>query len=155
MLESDAKVTRLLAAVERRPLLPLKRLDNVAIDLLQHMPVPQPNSQSIIAARMRLASERSKLVANRLEVARELALLNDARDEVEDYLSAKYRNYLDSIKNQTNRKALINRALQPLVKRIAALKRSLAVVNQVLEDFDSKAFAINGIVEGIKLGQRE
>jgi predicted RNase H-like nuclease (RuvC/YqgF family) len=156
MIETDPRLKKMISLVQTRDFLPLKQYVGEALEILRNSPAPRPDSKAIIKARMQLANDRSRLVEKRLIIAREMAQFRQLQSDLTDYLLAKYNSgYLGSIKNARSREAVINKAIQPLSKRVAGLESALEAVNMVVADLDAKAFTIRDIMEAIKLGERE
>ena len=156
MIDNDAKVLKIISTIESRPALKLSSLIEEALDLLRANTFPAPTNTAIIKARAKLANSRSKLIENRVEILKELALLNGALEDLTNYILSKYHNYFsNNIKNQKSRDAVVSKALSPIQKKIRKLDSALAIINHVIADFDSRSFAIRDVIEALKMGERE
>ena len=155
MIESDPKVKKTIEAISAREALPVKRYVDEALTLLRSAPFPAPRSAALAKSRAVLADGRSKLVEKRILMLREMALLNRARRDLANFVNTKYANYLGSVKNRQGRDSIVDRALSPIDKRVDALKSGIEVMNEVIGDFESKAYGIRDTISAIQLGERE
>jgi hypothetical protein len=155
MIEKDDRVVRILDTIDKRPFLQLSKMMEKSLLLLRSNSFPRPTSKAIIAARAKLANDRSELIFYRLEILKELSLLKGSFEDLSNYIVSKYVSYFNNMKNQKNRDAIIKRVLNPINKKIRKLESSLDIINNTIADFDSKSFAIRDVVEALKLGERE
>jgi hypothetical protein len=155
-IDKDSKVLKILNNIKNRPFPDLPTMVEESLILMEENKYPAANSKSLIKARALLSNSRSKLVFKRLEILQELSILNGAKEDLQNYIYSKYANYLSSyLKNQKNREAIINRAVAPLNKNIRKLNSALEVVNQIIADFDNRAFSIKDTILCLQLGERE
>lgn len=155
MITTDPRVVKTLAAVDRRPELPLKQIVAMAIDILRTSPMPRPRSDSIIRARTLISNHRTKLIEDRIAITMEISIISGARDDLAAFIGEKYQNLLNSTKNQKSRDAIVAKTLTPIHRRIRKLEAALEAINQVIADLDVKSYGINNTIEALKLGERE
>ena len=156
MIETDPKLKEKLALLKSRALLPLRQYVDEALEVLRSSPAPAPHSSKIISARMKYANSRSRLIETRLIIVQELSTLRSMHSNLHDYLLSKYNTgYLGNIKNARSREAVVSKALAPISNRISKLESATEVVDTVVKDLDSKAFAVRDIMTAIQLGERE
>ena len=155
MIESDSRLLKTLAAVDERPLVQTGRLVREAVALLQSAPRIGHRSDAIVRARSEISDARTKLVDKKITVMRERALLRDVASDLNAYLQAKYINHLGSVKNKQGRDALVTKALSPITRRIDKLNSAFDVIEEVIRDYDSRAYGVRDVISALQRGERE
>lgn len=155
LVDSDPRVRKVVASVEARPSLPLAEMMGRAVAILRAAPRVTPRSAQIIAARASLSDGRTKLVDSKLTIMEELTLLKGARSDLEEYVIDKYGSGYMLKMNARAREAAVARALTPITKRVRQLESARERIEEIVRDYDARAFAIRDTIEALKFGERE
>ena len=155
MIKTDRRVLHAIEQLSLRPDLPLKSMIDDALTIMRNAKSPEPRSSAILKARLMMANERSRLVEHRVSIMRELALVSRTATDLRNFVGTKYQSFLNSVKNQSSREAMIADALRPFSSRASKLQSALEVINTIIADLDSKAFSVRDVIEAMKLGERE
>ena len=155
LLDTDQKLVGIIKKLGDRPEPPITKMVSEAITILQQVASPKPRSADILAARARLSDGRTKLIVLKLTIIAEESLIRGVLTDTETYLQAKFLSFLNSVKNQGGRVALISQAVLPIARRLRRLESARERIEEVVKDYDSRAYAIRDTIEALKLGERE
>lgn len=155
MIKTDPKLQKVLAEIAERPKIPCAKFIREVIELHTRLPDTKAVGAQLSRDRMRIATDRSRIVGIKLICFKEVAETRRVDSRMRDYLYSKYANFLQQHRNKRARDAVINDALAPLTARIKPVMDVLEIVDVALGDFDSRGFAIRDTVAALHLGERE
>ena len=155
VIESDPRLKKITADVAERSQLPVTKWIEETRRLAQNIPrVRLGHPSSMEESRLQLSSHRSRLVGIKFDLLRERAVLAGIHQDMKDYLYARYHQFLLGVKTERARSAIVNKALQPLTKRLRPIDAALELVELVMSDYDSRGFAFRDLVAATRRGDR-